>query len=419
MDMKRIIVVCSLFLASCSSDTHEVFSWDGLLQSDNEAFNLVMADLAKYQVQINYTQIDRDEYGKAKLSSQELLIDTQRYFYPASTVKMPAAFMALHKMNKLIDEEYALDRDSIMLHDSIRPPQSYVRIDTTHASGLPSLAHYINKVFVVSDNDAYNRLYEFCGQAYLNKSLQDLGVFDNSRIRTRVGISGFSTEDNRYTNPVKFVDQKGHILVRQEEEYNSADDLIFPYLTNTSKGKGYYDDDLDSIIMKPFDMSEKNFINVKDLEASLQRVILPENFSEEQRFKLRDEDYQFLYQAMSKYPIDYDFLKDNPDFYDGYVKFFMYGDTKEDIPDHIHIFNKVGFAYGTLTDCAYIFDTDTGVEFFLTATIYVNDNQIFNDGKYEYDEIGIPFLAELGRLVYQYEVKRKREYRMDFSKYLK
>ena len=57
----------------------------------------------------------------------------------------------------------------------------------------------------------------------------------------------------------------------------------------------------------------------------------------------------------------------------------------------------MGYAYGYLTDCAYIVDKKKNKEWLITATIHVNDNQIFNDDKYEYDNIGIPFLAELGR----------------------
>jgi len=39
--------------------------------------------------------------------------------------------------------------------------------------------------------------------------------------------------------------------------------------------------------------------------------------------------------------------------------------------------------------------------------VLTNGNGIFNDGVYEYDELGVPFLAELGRQVYQHELKRK------------
>lgn len=76
---------------------------------------------------------------------------------------------------------------------------------------------------------------------------------------------------------------------------------------------------------------------------------------------------------------------------------------KKDIPEHIEIYNKVGYAYGYLTDFAYIKDTQNNIEFILSATIHVNQNGIFNDDNYEYDTIGIPFLAELGRRIYNSE----------------
>jgi hypothetical protein len=68
------------------------------------------------------------------------------------------------------------------------------------------------------------------------------------------------------------------------------------------------------------------------------------------------------------------------------------------IPE-IRIYNKVGYAYGTLTDVAYIRDENNNIEFFLTATILVNENMIFNDDIYEFEQIGIPFLGALGRAV--------------------
>jgi len=46
---------------------------------------------------------------------------------------------------------------------------------------------------------------------------------------------------------------------------------------------------------------------------------------------------------------------------------------------------------------AYIKDDTSGLEFFLTATLLVNENGVFNDDKYEFESLGIPFLAALGR----------------------
>ena len=47
----------------------------------------------------------------------------------------------------------------------------------------------------------------------------------------------------------------------------------------------------------------------------------------------------------------------------------------------------------------------------------VNANGIFNDGVYEYDTIGFPFMAHLGQAVYQYELSRPRTYPPDLSRF--
>ena len=80
---------------------------------------------------------------------------------------------------------------------------------------------------------------------------------------------------------------------------------------------------------------------------------------------------------MSDLPKSYSFYKNNPEYYDSYMKFFMFGDSKDTIPDDIKIYNKVGTAYGYLIDCAYIENTTKDIGFFLTAVIHVNKNKIY------------------------------------------
>ena len=60
-------------------------------------------------------------------------------------------------------------------------------------------------------------------------------------------------------------------------------------------------------------------------------------------------------------------------------------------------------AYGTLTDTAYIVDEENQIDFFLSVTVLVNKNEQFNDGVYEYDELGIPFMAALGKRILAFE----------------
>ena len=55
------------------------------------------------------------------------------------------------------------------------------------------------------------------------------------------------------------------------------------------------------------------------------------------------------------------------------------------------------------------------IEFLLAATIYTNENQIFNDNNYEYGEIGLPFLRNLGQSIYELELARERENTPDFT----
>ena len=96
---------------------------------------------------------------------------------------------------------------------------------------------------------------------------------------------------------------------------------------------------------------------------------------------------------MSSTPKDIGY--DREEFYDSYSNLFIYGDTKEINSNKIKIFNKIGFAYGCLTESAFIKSEKNS--FILSATINVNNNRIYNDDEYEYDNIGFPFLAELGR----------------------
>jgi len=87
------------------------------------------------------------------------------------------------------------------------------------------------------------------------------------------------------------------------------------------------------------------------------------------------------------------------------------------MPEQVRVFNKVGWAYGFLTDISYIVDFKNSIEFMLTATLYVNSDGVLNDDKYDYDSIGYPFMYQLGQTIYNYELQRDRKYKPDLSKF--
>ncbi len=396
-----ILVVSTIFLlCSCSSIQDPL---QNILDSSNPHIKQVMDNPEPFELQILYTEII-NEGDSIKFINHEYNLSDDIYYYPASTVKMPVAFLALERINEIRKETgLSLNRKTAIEIDSLRVPQSAVRYDSTSSTKTANIEHYINKIFAVSDNDAYNRLFEILGADYIHQKHVEKGIFKNSRIRHRVGIGGFSPEENRHTPSWRFIEDD---KIQYQEEAKYAYINNFPDLLDTQKGVAFAK--ADSIVKEPFDFSQKNYVSIRDLHESLKRIIYPEEFSPEQQYNLTIDQLEFLKESMSKRPKDHPYLQDQLDeYYDGYVKFFMYGDTKDPIPDHIKIHNKVGYAYGYLTDCAYIQDTKNDIEFFLTATIHVNANQTYNDGVYEYDSIGIPFLAELGRQVYEYELSNK------------
>jgi hypothetical protein len=157
-----------------------------LLLSQPKRFATVTADPDKFRVQIIYTRIVRDAANRPSFTSHTYGVDAARYFYPASTVKLPAALLALEKVNDLAIP--GLTRDTAMLTGVASDWQTPALADPSSPTGLPSIGHYIRKILLVSDNDAFNRLYEFIGQQALNESLHEKG-YRNTRIFHRLEVA--------------------------------------------------------------------------------------------------------------------------------------------------------------------------------------------------------------------------------------
>ncbi|MDB5263716.1 MAG: hypothetical protein JWQ14_2999, partial [Adhaeribacter sp.] len=275
-----------------------------------------------------------------------------------------------------------------------------------------SVGHYIKKIFLTSDNDAYNRLYEFVGQQTLNQSLHQKGYKD-VRLRHRLSV-GDDAAHGRYTNPITFYQGNNIIysqpLVDNPETYPNK-------LKTTFVGEGYYEGE--KLVNSPMDFSERNNISVQTLQKMLRSIIFPEAVPAKERFNLTPDDYSFLYKYMSMQPGESDYPRYNPQIFKAnHGKFLIPGDPlQEPLPADIRIFNKAGWAYGYLIDNAYIVDFTNQVEFFLTAVILANEDQVFNDDRYEYEKVAYPFMRKLSYLIYQHELIRKKKYRPNLDKF--
>lgn len=371
-----------------------------LLKSKPSYFKHLTDNPSKYRLQILYTQIDRDSKNQAKFTTHAYRVDANEYFYPASTVKLAASVLALEKINKL-----KIDKSTTFQTLKNRPTQLEILKDSTAANGLPSIEHYIKKILLVSDNEAYNRLYEFLGQKDFNKTMYKKG-FEGVRFTHRLQTS-IPLLENQYTNPVQFINEQGEVIWQQKEQFNKKQILA---TTPILLGKGVMNDS-GRIIPHPVNFSLKNAYPLQAQHDFLKRLMFPASFPQSQRFKLKDEDYTFLYRYMSQYPTEskYPSYAADTTIGPGYCKFLYYGgDKNAKLNPGVRIFNKVGDAYGFLLDNAYFVDFKHGVEFMLTATIYCNEDEIFNDDKYDYDSVGFPFYQHLGEVIYNYELTRKK-----------
>lgn len=406
-----------LFFAACNTNknmgTRHYLSKDSfldtLLQVHADRLGPVFQQPQHFGLQIIYTRIDRDAQNRPHFTDYYYHVDTNRYFYPASTVKLAACALALEKLNDLGIP--GLDMDTPMFTDSLAGITPAVLADSSASKGLPSVRQYIKKILLISDNDAFNRLYEFIGQETFNKRLWDMG-FKDVQIRHRVGITGVSPEQNRHTNPVSF--RQGEKLIYHQPEGYSH--LIFSPRHDLI-GKAYYMNG--TLVNSPMDASEKNRIPLADLHDILRQIIFPEAVTKQYRFRLKDSDYQFLYHCMSAQPEESaDPRYDTAEFHHNYVKFLLFGGDKRNTSyTNVRSFNKPGWAYGFLTDIAYIADFGHQVEFMLSATVYVNKDGILNDDHYQFEETGKPFLKALGEIIYEYELQRTKQHLPDLKRY--
>ncbi|GAA4374679.1 hypothetical protein GCM10023186_06350 [Hymenobacter koreensis] len=384
-----------------------------LLRRDTSAVvRRVLADAAGHRVQILYTQIQRDAQGRPSFKSYAYRLKPNEYFYPASTVKLPVAALALELINggrppQTWPKGYAPPtRETPLQIDSAYAGQTTVRTDSTAFGNKPTIGQYIRKVLLVSDNDAFNRLYEFIGYNNLQALLgrRQLG---STRIVHRLSV-GDKAPASGQTNPfVFFLDSAGHSVPYRLSAQFKTDHLWPSPLTlkGIDVGNAYFEND--KLVQKPMNFGVKNFFPLNEQQQVLRALLFPEFVPANQRFELLPADYAFLRKYLSLPPRLSQFPKYNPqDYPDNYAKFLLAGGPPAPLPEGVRVYNKIGQAYGFLIDNACIVDSVRGVEFMLSAVVYTNADGVLNDDKYEYDSVGFPFLCRLGQLVYEYELRR-------------
>jgi hypothetical protein len=379
------------------------------LMKQDTATRQVMKNKDEYRLQVIYTKIDRDTSQVPHFTYYKFNVDDKLYFWPASTVKLLSSALALQEFHE--PELKDLNFMSPMKVMANGPCQTDEFTDSTAANLKPSIAQYIRRMLLVSDNDAYNRVYDFIGQDRYMKETSERG-YARTRVIQRFDAS-CTPEYNRKHNQFCFPGNDSTCLVLHEAKTSAVN--INP-VENTEVGRAWWKGD--SFIVRPKDFRYNNNFPLADINQVLISLILPEGIDPKQRFNLTDTDYLFLRKYLCMYPYESRYPKYDTSYFPLIKKYLYYGSPKNGMPDsNIRIFNIVGQAYGFMTDAAYIVDFKNNIEFFVTATLYANKDGVLNDNKYEYDAVSFPFMKALGQELHRYELKRRRKVVPDLSRF--
>lgn len=408
-----ILNTCCINYSFAQNLKSEVFLTDSIFKNGSSLFKKVILGADTYKLQIIYTQIDRDKNDKPFYHTYRFHVDSSNYFYPASLVKLPLSALALEKISSL--KINGVHKFTKIVYDSAFSCQISLKTYKKSIEGYPSIGDFIRRMLLVSDNIAYSRVFEYCGQEYLHRRLSEMG-FHRVRITHRFD-PGCDTLENRYTNPIGFYDEKGVLLYKQEMQYSS--EILRNPMGKVSVGKANIINE--KLIKTGRDFTNSNYLPLNDVHIMIQSLIFPQSAAEPYKFKLSEDDFSFIRKYMRMYPRQsaYEEYRSGSGYFDAYKKYLFYGRSEEiEGNENFRIYNVVGMSYGFLADCAYFADLKNNVDFFLSAVIYTNKSEVINSGNYEYKSIGLPFLKELGELIYNYEIKRKKVQQPDLSKLL-
>ncbi len=356
-----------------------------------------MADIwrdPRFELQVIYTRIDRRPGAAPQLTHIRHGVVPERWFAPASLVKLPVAALALERVAEFAQR--GVGRDSLIVQRG--QPRCWPRTTLQPES----VARSIRRMFVASENEPFNRLYDLLGQDRIHARLSDMGC-PMSRIIAR--IAPCSPAENRASGMSEFVDARREVLARVDAA-TTVEVRAFPH-GRAHKGRAWVDGR--KTIPGPHDFSDSNFMPLDEAHAMLMAIVMPEAVAPARRFRLDAAAHQYLRQCMGMLPAECaDPLYDERAYPPSHAKYLVGGGGAQALPAGVRSFNKVGRSFGYLADCAYVCDTTRGAEFFLSASLYVNEDDVLNDGRYEYRETGLPFLAALGRAVLEVDAARTR-----------
>ena len=380
--MKQLAcLLLSIILFGCSLETNPIKS----SFRKNDFLKEIIKEKEDYEIQILLTKIDQYN-SKVDFQEYKYQLDDNKYFYPASTIKLPIVVLTLKKINELRSKGSEITlKSKIILNYKDDYSELVIR------DSITSFQNLIADVFLVSDNSASNILIDFIGYNYFNHEMENAG-FDKTYLNHKFNPDPYVNS----TWQISDLDNNIISSINDNQKIIKADEKT----NGLEKGERRYFKG--EILDESLNFSEKNRSSITDMHNLIKYIFYPEIFDSTNTFNLNVEDYDFLRYWMSRFTyedIGEKFIGDEK-FFETYNKFFIHGDEQSVSNEQIRVYNKIGQAYGTSIDNGLIKNYQDNIEFILTATIYTNKNKVINDNLYEYDDIAVPFLAKLSRAIY-------------------
>lgn len=237
------------------------------------------------------------------------------FFPPASTVKVAIAALVLEKLNRL-----DLQRDT-----------EYRIIGKRE---WHSIAEDLRKMLVISDNESTNRLILWLGFEQLNRSLQAKNL-------QQLTITRLMLDRGTLVDSPPFEIRANQTLIHQDAQ---------PVVTRFSCWER--------------ENQPGNCASASDILEVLVRLVQPEYFSPEERFRLTESDREWLREVMSHTPKEEGF-----NYADNYCRFLSEVERK-----YAHqsgrMLSKCGVALfsNTYIDSSFL-ETDSGEKYYLLFAV--------------------------------------------------
>lgn len=364
---------------------------EALLRSGHRGFVEPMRDPERFRIQLLVTTFTPTPGGADEIAEYRFRPDAE-LIYVASSIKTFGSIAALLELQRLQAQGHPVDLSTPMAFCSVDGGACQTRDPTNVEGGVITLGHELRKMHLVSNNHAFNRIYEWLGHRELNEAVWALG-FPDVRIRHRFQDS-FRSIDRRTTPRVELRPPGAEPVVVERR----VSDLELPPTPAEGVKVGTRHSTRDGIVDGPKDFAVYNYASLGDLHRLTLGLVRPEH-PEAVQLPLSEEHRAFLLQAMGEIPAE----SKNP-VYDRPDAHFRYKLMLEGVLDalpleRVRYVNKPGRAHGFHLDTAYIEDTRTGRAMVVTASIHANRDGTVVDNEGIYSRYSRPYFRSLGEVL--------------------